>query len=554
MALTKVKGSVWDAGENEYTPAGTGAVATTVKIALDALRSTAYIADSTVTDAYILQSLGFLTNSLQDTRGDSFLSGERRKIRRYYTTQADLIPREYVPDEHSNATAMAKAGRALVGAFNAYRQERYLTTARRFAEKILGLQWLNAGTARYGGIKLGENATQASAFTASLSGEFLLDLYAVDPDPRWAQACVLIGDFLKVLNDPNTTYVSLYSETPITQPTRNGFTWGGLCDQIDSADVISVTHTTWNLIAVPFLQRLGTLTGDSTYTTLATTVLAFGDTGVASGYDFFAVYNPSPGAHIEVEWPTSTGYGFVGDHQWHRQGEETMAGSTEIVTGNTATAGAAASITFQAGSSAVDDFYNGYVVKVTAGTGSGQTRVVSDYVGSTLVATVGRVWDINPDATSVYSIGLAANTIGTDQIEYGMVAMLEGGSSVATITAYYNTYKGYAHADVGATDFGTSYDGAKSFPGFFRMFLAGPKGYGSYYDAQGALLYLKHTINSADYLTAVSVFYGMVDNGALLDENLGKVWSGTTPDFFVTDGTIPHAVSLIDLFKINGSL
>ena len=83
---------------------------------------------------------------------------------------------------------------------------------------------------------------------------------------------------MKVLNDPNTTYTSLYSETPITQATRNGFTWGGLCDQIDSADVISVTHTTWNLIAVPFLQRLGTLTADSTYTTLASTVLAFGDT------------------------------------------------------------------------------------------------------------------------------------------------------------------------------------------------------------------------------------------------------------------------------------
>ena len=102
-----------------YNPAPTGTAATTIKSALDSLRSTVDIADSTVTDAYILQSLGFLTSSLQDTRGDSFMSGERRKVRRYYTAQADALPREYVPDEHSNATAMAKAGRAMVGAFKA---------------------------------------------------------------------------------------------------------------------------------------------------------------------------------------------------------------------------------------------------------------------------------------------------------------------------------------------------------------------------------------------------------------------------------------------------
>ncbi len=53
-----------------------------------------------------------------------------------------------------------------------------------------------------------------------------------------------------------------------------------------------------------------------------------------------------------------------------------------------------------AGMSAVDDFYNGMIVLVYAGAGLGQSRVITDYVGSTKSATVDPIWGTNPNNTS----------------------------------------------------------------------------------------------------------------------------------------------------------
>jgi len=39
-----------------------------------------------------------------------------------------------------------------------------------------------------------------------------------------------------------------------------------------------------------------------------------------------------------------------------------------------------------------DDFFNGGLILLTAGTGAGQARVITDYVGSTRVGTVNRAW------------------------------------------------------------------------------------------------------------------------------------------------------------------
>jgi hypothetical protein len=49
------------------------------------------------------------------------------------------------------------------------------------------------------------------------------------------------------------------------------------------------------------------------------------------------------------------------------------------------------------------------------GTGVGQTRMISGYVGATKVATVSRNWQTNPDATSVYEI-IAANPTGVEPV------------------------------------------------------------------------------------------------------------------------------------------
>lgn len=73
---------------------------------------------------------------------------------------------------------------------------------------------------------------------------------------------------------------------------------------------------------------------------------------------------------------------------------------------DTAQAGAATTITLASGESATDDFYNGMLVRITGGTGSGQVRRITDYVGSTKVATVDSAWATNPDNTSTYRVGV----------------------------------------------------------------------------------------------------------------------------------------------------
>lgn len=70
----------------------------------------------------------------------------------------------------------------------------------------------------------------------------------------------------------------------------------------------------------------------------------------------------------------------------------------------TAQAGAAGSITLASTAPATNDILNGYKVMTTGGTGSGQTRYITDYNGTTKVATVSPIWDTNPDNTTTYEI------------------------------------------------------------------------------------------------------------------------------------------------------
>jgi len=70
----------------------------------------------------------------------------------------------------------------------------------------------------------------------------------------------------------------------------------------------------------------------------------------------------------------------------------------------TAQAGTSTTITLKSSSSSVNDYFNGLYITITGGTGSGQIRIIEDYVGSTKVVTVDRAWTTTPDSTSTYSI------------------------------------------------------------------------------------------------------------------------------------------------------
>ena len=91
----------------------------------------------------------------------------------------------------------------------------------------------------------------------------------------------------------------------------------------------------------------------------------------------------------------------------------TAGGSSYIENTGTAQAGAATTITLASGASATNDTYNTMSVYITSGTGSGQLRTITDYVGSTKVATVA-TWTTTPNATSVYHVAPSVTITTTE--------------------------------------------------------------------------------------------------------------------------------------------
>jgi hypothetical protein len=76
-----------------------------------------------------------------------------------------------------------------------------------------------------------------------------------------------------------------------------------------------------------------------------------------------------------------------------------------VLLGGTAQTGGASTITLGSGESATDGAYVNGTITITSGTGAGQTRTISAYVGATRIATVSVAWTTIPDATSVYADG-----------------------------------------------------------------------------------------------------------------------------------------------------
>ena len=84
-------------------------------------------------------------------------------------------------------------------------------------------------------------------------------------------------------------------------------------------------------------------------------------------------------------------------------GNITLTASTTHHDSGTLQAGTSTTVTLKATASATNDIYNGMYVNITGGTGSGQTRLIEDYNGTTKVATVGEAFTVTPDATSTYT-------------------------------------------------------------------------------------------------------------------------------------------------------
>lgn len=87
------------------------------------------------------------------------------------------------------------------------------------------------------------------------------------------------------------------------------------------------------------------------------------------------------------------------------------------VRSNTAQAGAASAITLDASASATDDIYNNCAIVKYDLDGNNkpinvETKLITDYVGSTKVATVNSTWSSNPTSSSLFKIFGQQVTVG----------------------------------------------------------------------------------------------------------------------------------------------
>jgi len=82
----------------------------------------------------------------------------------------------------------------------------------------------------------------------------------------------------------------------------------------------------------------------------------------------------------------------------------------------TSQSGTANTITLDSSSDSLTSYYNEMQIEILSGTGSGQTKTISAYDGSTKIATVDSAWSVIPNNTSVFKVSIprrstpAANT------------------------------------------------------------------------------------------------------------------------------------------------
>ena len=91
----------------------------------------------------------------------------------------------------------------------------------------------------------------------------------------------------------------------------------------------------------------------------------------------------------------------------------------------TAQAGGTNTITLDSGASSTDDLYIGSSIRTTGGTGSGQTRYISDYVGSSKVATVSENWTTQPDATTTFAVDSQEGNYVNNENGFGRARIIE---------------------------------------------------------------------------------------------------------------------------------
>ena len=110
---------------------------------------------------------------------------------------------------------------------------------------------------------------------------------------------------------------------------------------------------------------------------------------------------------------------------------------------NTAQAGGSDTITLDSGASSTNDIFNGSIIRTTGGTGSGQTRAISDYDGSSKVATVSVAWTTQPASDTTFTIESHVNQYVESNDNFGRAKITGITSSTVvkatTVVGFFNT-------------------------------------------------------------------------------------------------------------------
>lgn len=490
----------------------------------------------------------FFSDSITDDRGDTFENAFRRSIQ-YRRSIGDTFINDVIANKSMNSTSIGVTLQYLCVATQYSKTNgNVIDLINKLAQTCINFQNVNPNKANYGGYCLATSDGTASCFGAASIGLGLLAAYRLTLNPKYLQSCILAATFLQTLNNPNPVYSALYSETVIPNVPENA-SWAGFCDTISAGDVIHINASTWNLLACKFLKELYEITGTSSYQTLYQSVRDWMSTGITGLYDFWAIYySGSLPAHVSSNW-FGTGL-IVNDGAWHRRGESVISGSP-VFTGS-CTAATATTITLDASASGVDDYYNGMAIRMTSGAAIDKGSIITDYNGTTKEATIQYPFPVTPSASDTLSIGLAPNTIGSDQMEYGLQALYATNYNLTAIKTTYETLCNMPNADTGS--FGTNYNSRICWTGYFRInsqvYGGQSKAYGTHYDVQGMgpLLKFKFQQYPNDWQVCFEKAILIPEMYTLVNENFENIWSTDSTGLFeyatVGIGTVKGIVGI----------
>lgn len=137
-----------------------------------------------------------------------------------------------------------------------------------------------------------------------------------------------------------------------------------------------------------------------------------GAAAVTTGVGTFTIVDSAKGLYyVELSDTTCVAMATIGNHRLLYDDANTVpidepfeVRPNPYLHDGLAQAGGSSTITLQSDASATDNQYQDGYVWIIDGTGAGQQRQITGYVGSTKIATVDQPWRVNPDATSVYVV------------------------------------------------------------------------------------------------------------------------------------------------------